>query len=139
MTSNQGSFAGVRTGELALERNEERALGRRAPEQDEPVVRDADEWGRQHAHERLVVVAVVQQPQVVEEVDHLLLVVVVTAGRAEGRQPERAQGSGAEPDSAWDFVVVVDDPGLALLPERVAVIGGPIRPTWAGRRPARAP
>ena len=32
-----------------------------------------------------------QQPQVVEEVDHLLLVVVVAAGRAEGRQAERAQ------------------------------------------------
>ena len=26
----------------------------------------------------------------------------------------RAQGSGAEPDSAWDFVVMVDDPGAAF-------------------------
>ena len=55
------------------------------------VVRDPDERRCEHAHERLVVVPVVQQSQVGEQVDDLLLVVVVTAGRAEGRQTELAE------------------------------------------------
>jgi hypothetical protein len=52
------------------------------------VVGDPDERRGEHGHERLVVVAVVQEPQVGEQVDHLLLVVVVAAGRAERGQPE---------------------------------------------------
>ena len=63
----------------------------------EPVVGDADERRGQHRDQRLVVVAVVQQPQVREQVDHLLLVVVVAAGRTEGRQPGRAQRLFVEP------------------------------------------
>ena len=43
------------------------------------------------ASERLVVVAVVQQAQVREQVDDLLLAEVAAAGRAVGRQAERAQ------------------------------------------------
>ena len=57
----------------------------------ERVVRDADERRGEHGHERLVVVAVVQQPQVGEEVDDLLLAEVAAAGRAVGRQAELAQ------------------------------------------------
>ena len=41
--------------------------------------------------ERLVVVAVVQQPQVAQQVDDLLLAEVPAAGRAVGRQPGAAQ------------------------------------------------
>ena len=71
-----------------LQPDEQRPLRRRPPQQHEPVVRDADERRGEHAQQRLVVVAVVQEAQVVEQVDHLLLVVVVTPGRAEGRQAE---------------------------------------------------
>ncbi len=77
--------------ERALEADEERPPLRRAPELDEPVVGDPDERRGEHGHERLVVVAVVQQPQVGEQVDHLLLVVVVAAGRPERRQAELAE------------------------------------------------
>ena len=58
---------------------------------DEPVVGDPDERRGEHGHERLVVVAVVQEPQVGEQVDHLLLVVVVAARRPERRQAELAE------------------------------------------------
>ena len=74
-----------------LEPREERPPRRGAAQEDERVVRDAHERRGQHGDERLVVVAVVQQPQVGEQVDHLLLVVVVAAGRAEGRQAHRPQ------------------------------------------------
>jgi len=72
-------------GHAFLQADEERALRRGAAEQDERVIRGADERRGEHRHERLVVVAVVEQPQVGKQVDHLLLVVVVAAGRAEGR------------------------------------------------------
>ena len=60
-------------------------------DQHERVVRDADERRGQHGGERLVVVAVAEQAQVHEQVDHLLLAEVAPAGRAERRQPERAE------------------------------------------------
>ena len=61
------------------------------PDQHERVVRDADERRREHGDERLVVVAVAQQPQVEQQVDHLLLAEVAAPGRAVRRQAERAQ------------------------------------------------
>ena len=62
-----------------------------AADQDERVVRDADERRREHGDERLVVVPVVQQAQVAEQVDDLLLAEVPSPGRAVGRQAERAE------------------------------------------------
>ena len=53
-------------------------------DQHERVVRDADERRGEHRGERLVVVAVVQQPQVREQVDDLLLA-EVAAARSRGR------------------------------------------------------
>ena len=46
--------------QLALERDEQRPLRGSAAQQHQRVVRDADERRCQHAHERLVVVAVAQ-------------------------------------------------------------------------------
>ena len=68
-------------GEGALDPGEQRPLARLPADVDEPVVRDADERRRQHGHERLVVVAVVEQPLVREQVDHLLLAEVPATGR----------------------------------------------------------
>ena len=88
----------------ALDALEDRALlGIRADE-DERVVRDADERRREHREQRLVVVAVLQQAQVVEQVDDLLLAEVAAAGHPDRRQVDRAQllleplgvGSGCE-------------------------------------------
>ena len=75
----------------ALEPGEERPLGRRAAQKDERIVRHADERRSEHADERFVVVAVVQQPQVVEEIDDLLLSEVALAGRPVGRDAELPQ------------------------------------------------
>ena len=66
-------------------------LGRRAAEEHERVVREADERRGEDGDERLVVVAVVQQAQVGEEVDDLLLAEVAAPGRAVGLQPGLAQ------------------------------------------------
>ena len=59
--------------------------------QDERVVRDADERRGEDGEQRLVVVAVLQQPQVVEQVDDLLLPEVAAAGHPDRRQVERPQ------------------------------------------------
>ena len=75
-----------------------------AAEEDEGVVRDADERGGEDGRERHVVVAVVQQAQVGEQVDDLLLAEVALARRAVGRQAGGAElllvplgvGSGGE-------------------------------------------
>jgi hypothetical protein len=75
-------------GQLLLEPAVERALRRVSPQQHERVVGDAHKWRREHRGQRLVVVAVVEEAQVGEQVDHLLLVVVVATGRAEGRQAD---------------------------------------------------
>ncbi len=75
----------------ALDPGEERPAAGLPPDQHERVVRDADERRREHGDERLVVVAVAQQPQVHEQVDDLLLAEVAPSRRPEGRQPERAQ------------------------------------------------
>ncbi len=75
-------------GDAALDAAEDRlALGLR-PDQDERVVRDADERRREHGEQRLVVVAVVEEAQVREQVDDLLLAEVAAAGGAVGRQVE---------------------------------------------------
>ena len=70
----------------ALDPGVQRPLPRVTPDQDESVVRHADERRRQHRRERLVVVAVVEQPQVGEQVDDLLLAEVPAPGRAVCRQ-----------------------------------------------------
>ena len=57
-------------------------------DEDERVVRDADERRREHGQQRLVVVAVLQQPQVREQVDDLLLAEVAAAGHPDRRQVE---------------------------------------------------
>ena len=75
----------------SLEALEERPLGRRTPQQHKCVVRDADQRRCEHGDERLVVVAVVQQPQVGEQVGDLLLPEVAAAGRSIGRQAKLAQ------------------------------------------------
>ena len=77
--------------QLALEAGEERPAARRAPQQHERVVRHADERRSEHGGKRLVVVAVVQQPQVREHVEHLLLREVPAA-----RGPVRRQADGAQ-------------------------------------------
>ena len=68
-----------------LEPGEDRPA-RRPPDQQQGVVGDADERRRQHAHERLVVVAVLEQAQVREQVDDLLLAEVAAPGGAVGRK-----------------------------------------------------
>ena len=73
-------------GKLLLERGEERTACCVPPEEQERVVRDADERRGEHGRERLVVVPVLQQAQVREQVDDLLLPEVAAAGRPEGRQ-----------------------------------------------------
>src|SRR5262245_10034213 len=82
---------GQALGHRLLEPAIERALLGRAPEVQEAVVREPNERRGEDGDERLVVVAIVQEPQVGEQVDDLLLVVVVAAGRAERGQPELAQ------------------------------------------------
>ena len=69
-------------GHRALEPREERTTAGRAPKEDERVVRHADERRREHGHERLVVVAVVEQTQVRHEIVDLLLPEVAATGRA---------------------------------------------------------
>ena len=108
----------------------------------ERVVRHAHERGRENGDERLVVVAVVQKPEVGEEVDDLLLVVVVAARRAEGRQPELTEsllvelrvGSGRkeQDDLAGRRLAGLDEildarrhvPGLRGAPVRARVLVG---------------
>ena len=75
----------------ALDPGEDRPLRGGAPDQQQRVVRDADERRREHRDERLVVVAVLQQPEVREQVDDLLLAEVAAPGRAVRRQAGRAQ------------------------------------------------
>src|SRR5262249_40288909 len=77
--------------QLTLERDEQRSLRRGPPQQHERVVRDADERRRDDADERLVVVAIAQQAEIREQVDHLLLAEVAAARPAIRRDPERAQ------------------------------------------------
>ena len=82
---------GRAVGKPLLEPGEERPLRRSPPDGDEAVVRDADERRGEHGDERLVVVAVVEQAQVAEQVDHLLLAEVPAPGRTVGRQPGGAE------------------------------------------------
>ena len=74
-------------GQGALERGEERPARGVAAKQDERVVRDADERRREDRGQRDVVVAVVQEPQVREQIDDLLLSEVPATRRAIRRQP----------------------------------------------------
>ena len=64
----------------------ERPLRRGAAQEDERIVRDADQRRSEHGHERLVVIAVVQETQVGEQVGDLLLTEVTATGRPVGRQ-----------------------------------------------------
>ena len=59
--------------------------------QDKRVVRDADERRRENGQQRLVVVAVLQQPQVREQVDDLLLPEVAATRHPDRRQIERPE------------------------------------------------
>ena len=77
-------------GQRALETGEDRPA-RVAPDQQQRVVRDADERRRQHAHQRLVVVAVLEQAEVREQVDDLLLAEVAASGGAVGGEAGAAQ------------------------------------------------
>ena len=61
------------------------------PDQYERVVRHADERRREHPEERLVVVAVVEEPEIREEVCDLLLPEVVAPRGAVGRQADSPQ------------------------------------------------
>ena len=88
----------------ALDALEDRALLGVGADEDERVVRDSDERRRENGEQRLVVVAVLEQAQVVEQVDDLLLAEVAAAGHPDRRQVDRAQllleplgiGSGCE-------------------------------------------
>ena len=80
-----------RRGHPALDAGEERPLRRGAADQHQRVVGDADERRGEHRQHGLVVVAVLDQAQVLKEVVHLLLAVVALARRAVGRQVEPAQ------------------------------------------------
>ncbi len=80
-----------RIGQRALDAAIERALPRMPADEHERVVRQPDERRREHRNERFVVVAVVQQPQVAQQVDDLLLAEVPAARRAIGREAGATQ------------------------------------------------
>ena len=75
----------------ALDPLEDRAPLGGGADEDESVVRDADERGGEDGEQRLVVVAVLQQPQVGEQVDDLLLAEVAAAGHPDRRQVDSPQ------------------------------------------------
>ena len=77
--------------EPALEGLEERPPRGGGAQEHERIVRQPDERRGEHGDERLVVVAVVQEPQVREQVDDLLLAEVPAARRAVRAQARRAQ------------------------------------------------
>ncbi len=113
----QALVALVETGrQRALEPGEERPLRRGATEQRKPVVRQADERRREHAQHRAVVVAVVQEPEVCEQIGDLLLAEVAPAGGSVRRQTGLAQ--------------------LFLVPLRIGA-GGEEEHDFAGGRRAR--
>ena len=74
-------------GQPTLERREKRPPGRVPADQDEGVVGDPHQRRRQDGGERDVVVAVVQEPEIREQVDDLLLPEIPAPGRPEGREP----------------------------------------------------
>src|SRR5205823_14848917 len=80
-----------RLGQAAFEAAEDRTPAGCETHESERVVRDADERRGEYREERLVVVAVVQEPQVGEQVDDLLLAEVAASSCAVGRQPGTAQ------------------------------------------------
>ena len=82
---------GELSGERVLDARVERSPRRRAADEGEPVVRDADEGRREHGEERHVVVAVVEQAQVPEQVDHLLLAEVALRRGLVRRQTSLSQ------------------------------------------------
>jgi hypothetical protein len=79
------------SGEGTLEAPEDRLALRLRPDEDECVVRHADERRGEHGEERLVVVAVVQEPQIGEQVGDLLLPEVVPPRSAVRRQADGAE------------------------------------------------
>ena len=76
--------------ERALEPGEDRPA-RGPPDQQQRVVRHADEGRREHRHECFVVVAILKQAEIREQVDHLLLAEVAAAGCPVRRQTGLAQ------------------------------------------------
>ena len=78
-------------GKLPLEARVERAPSCCAAQEDERVVREADDRRGQHGDERDVVVTVVEQPQVRQQVDDLLLAEVAASGGPVSRQAEGPQ------------------------------------------------
>ena len=78
-------------GQAALDAAEDRLALSVGPDQDERVVGDADERRGEDGQERLVVVAVVEQPEVRKKVDDLLLSEIAATGGPVGGQTERAR------------------------------------------------
>ncbi len=89
--TSRSSSAASASGSERLDPGVERPAPGVPADQDDRVVRDADERRGEHGRECLVVVAVVQEPQVGEQVDDLLLAEVAAAGRAVGGQPFGAE------------------------------------------------
>ena len=77
--------------QAALDALEDRPFLRVGTDQDERVVGDTDERRRQYGEQRLVVVAILEQPQVGEQIDDLLLAEVAATGHAIRRQVDGAQ------------------------------------------------
>ena len=135
---------GQRRRQRPLDAGEERPLRSRARRSSTSASFETPTNGEARTvSERLVVVAVVEQPQVGEEVDDLLLAEVAAAGRAVGRQPGRAQlllvplGVGAGGEEEHDLARLglarVDE--LADAPRDLPRLGTP--PVHAGARVAR--
>ena len=130
-----------RLGQRPLDPREERPAAGVTADVDERVVRHADERRGEHGHERLVVVAVVEQAQVGEQVDDLLLAEVPATGRAIGRQATLAQrrlvalgvGAGGEEE---DDLAGCRDAGLDQLGDaagdRLRLTVTPVRAGLAG-------
>ena len=135
-TDEPGVFVRERLRHLALDPAEERPARGGAADEDERVVRDPDERRREHGSERHVVVAVVEEPQVQEQVDHLLLAEVAASGGAVGRQADAAElllvplrvGAGGEQD---DDLAGRGRPGVHQLAhaagDRASLAGAPVR------------
>ena len=75
-------------GQRALDALEDRATLRGRANEDEGIVRHAHERRRQDGEERLVVVPVLEEPQIGEQIDDLLLAEVATSGHPDRREAD---------------------------------------------------
>ena len=89
-TSRRSSSREIRR-QRALDPLEDRTPLGRGADEDESVVRDADERRRENGEQSLVVVAVLQQPEIGEQVDDLLLPEIASAGHPDRRQIDRSE------------------------------------------------